>query len=215
MQFLNEIDAISTEIKEMYSLVIQNAQTAFDYYLSDTPYNDKLIIDDDKINAYERAIESLCMQILLKETVYSTDFRKVMGALKMVECLERIGDNAFDVKWMADDIKKTKYPLPLKGMDELISVVLSMLKDSFTALIKMDTKLAMEIMERDDIADKLYWKMCSDLAKEVDEKKIDGKKTVLEAHVYKYVERIADQATNISEWVIYIKSGFHKDRVII
>lgn len=32
--------------------------------------------------------------------------------------------------------------------------------------------------------------------------------------VSKYIERIADHAVNIAEWVIYIENEFHKDKQI-
>ncbi|MCI1734679.1 MAG: hypothetical protein LKM30_02980 [Bacilli bacterium] len=215
MMYEKELDAIHTEISQMYAAVIDNMEKAFHYYLSTDPVDKKLIIDDDKINAYERAIESLCMQILLKETVYSQDFREVIAALKMVECLERIGDNAYDIKWMADDIKEGNYPEAVVGTDKLVSIVEGMVKDSFTSLIKKDLALAQDVIDRDKEADSAYWGLVLAVAKLADEKKIDGQKTVFESHVDKFLERIGDQATNIAEWVIYIHSGYHKDRVII
>lgn len=215
MQFMKEIDAVISEIHQMYNSVIENLKTAINYYENDEKKNNDLVIDDDKINAYERAIESLCMQILLKETVYSKDFRKVSGALELIDCLERIGDNAYDIKWMADDIKDTNYPLPIEGSAALISSVFKMVEDGLVALVKEDIQLASDIIKRDDIVDKLYWDLVLKLAKLNDNGKIDGKATVLTSHILKYLERIADQATNIAEWTVYIKTGYHKDKVII
>lgn len=215
MQFIKEIDAVTAEIHQMYSAVINNLEAAFNYYQAGDKDASDFVVDDDKVNAYERAIESLCMQILLKETVYSQDFRKVMGALELIDCLERIGDNAYDIKHMTDDLKKTNYPYPLEGTDKLISLVLNMVKDGLITLVKGDTKLANDIIKRDDEVDKLYWSLVLKLAQLNDDKKIDGKATVFTAHVLKYLERIADQATNVAEWGIYIQSGYHKDRVII
>lgn len=214
-RFEKEIDAVLSEIEQMYAAVIENYEKASTYYLKATKPDLELIIDDDKINAYERAIESLCMQILLKETVYSQDFRKVSGSLKLVDCLERIGDEAYDIKWMGDDIKATPYPLPLEGMEKMITAVNQMLRDGLKAYMTRDEALCADLIERDDIIDKAYWDGELALAKAGDEKKVNATKVMLESQVLKFYERVADQVTNVAEWTVYIKTGYHKDRVII
>lgn len=216
MSSQKEIEAVASLIEEMYNAVINNLKKSLDYYLDEKrPYDSSLVIDDDKINAYERAIESLCMQIFLKETVYSQDFRKVSGALEMVESLERVGDNAYDIKGMGDDLKQDRKGRIVDGTSELAELVMSMLKDGFTSYVKGDAALAEDVLKRDDEADSLYWKLCMKLATENDEGKNDGKSAVYQSHVLKYLERIGDQSTNIAEWVIFIKTGYHKDRYII
>ena len=215
MRFEREIEKLKTDTHEMYSTVINNLHIALDYYLYSKEEKKDLVIDDDKVNIAERNLESLCMQILLKETVYSTDFRIVSGILEMIDCLERIGDNAYDIKYMADDLKETKYPLPFEGVESLALLAEKMVQDGLVSVVKEDIELASSIIKRDDTVDELYWKSVLELAKLNDEGKIDGKATVFTSHILKYLERIADQATNIAEWVIYIKNGYHKDSVII
>lgn len=215
MNFEQELTAIQTEINQMFAAVVQNLGKAVDYYLNPDPKAEAPTIDDDRINAYERALESLCMQILLKETVYSNDFRRITASLKIIECLERVGDNAYDIAWMGKDIKALKDAAPLPGAEELFSRVEEMMNDAFKAYLSEDVKLSQEIMERDDEVDKLYWDMVVNLGKMANEGSISGTRAVYEAHVLKFFERVADQATNVAEWVVYQKTGYHKDRAII
>ncbi|MFA6587006.1 MAG: PhoU domain-containing protein [Bacilli bacterium] len=209
-----ELQAIDTVTDTMFDTVIQNMDAAFSYTLSSCKEDRTFAIDDDKVNEYERIVESLSLQLLLKETVYSQDFRRVSGILKLVESLERIGDNAYDIKGMADDLKRTNGKL-LPGSEELFALAESMVKDSYKAFLTMNLSLAKSVLDRDSQADKRYWSLEMDLAKALDGKKESGENGIYLAHIYKYGERIGDQATNIAEWVIYIASGIHKNREII
>lgn len=215
MRFEKEKEEIKTTFYKMFTKVIDNLEIAINYYLYQDRKDTRLIIDDDIINSYERKLESQCMQILLKESIYSIDFREISATLEMIDSLERIGDNSYDIKNMADDLKDTNYKIPSKEIESLSLLVLKMLKDSYLAYIKEDINLANEIIKKDDTIDKLYWEEVLHTASLNDERKIDGKATVFTSHILKYLERVADQATNIAEWIIYIKTGYHKDSIII
>ena len=90
-----------------------------------------------------------------------------------------------------------------------------MVKDSIEAYIKQDINLAQNVIERDDLIDKMYDEVINDIIKLSDEKICTPSFAVYTTLVVKYIERIADHAVNIAEWVIYIISGFHKDKKII
>lgn len=215
MNLDNEIQQIDTKVYKMLDVVINACKTAFQYYLHGE-YDAKLEIDDDKINLYEREIESLCMQILLKEKVYSGDLRQICGNFKLVEDVERIGDQAFDIKHTSDLIKRLDGEIKvIPGMEEIIDIVMKMVEDSLYCCVKMDEKLANDILKRDDIVDAKFWEVVKTIVKYNEEKKIAAYNTVYQTMIVKYLERIADHATNIAEWLVYIISGFHKDQVVI
>jgi len=210
-----EINRINEKIYQMLSKSIENCRIAFSYYLSDSGYDEKIVIDDDEINALEREIESLCMQVMLKEKIYSADLRKVTGGLKMIQDIERISDHAFDIKWMSDDIKKLHDLDKISEIEELICIVNSMIKESMTSFVTMDETLAMNVIIEDDNADKKYWQIVGLLAVLADKKEITSLNSIYQIHIDKFLERIGDEATNIAEWVIYMINGYHKDKVII
>ncbi|MFA6861488.1 MAG: PhoU domain-containing protein [Bacilli bacterium] len=210
-----ELRLVSNQVYEMFNDAMSSCRIAFKYYLDDQGYDKDLLINDDKVNEDERRIESLCMQMMLKEKIYASDLRKVTGLLKMIQDIERIGDHAYDIKWMSDDIKLLDDMNQIPGMEELITIVNSLMNDSLMALVKMDNELASDVIQRDNLADKKYWEIIQLLGNLNDQDKIGGKNTIYQAHVAKFLERIGDQATNIAEWVIYIINGYHKDRVII
>ena len=215
MNLDSEIQQIDTKVYKMLDVVINACKVAFKYYLDDK-YDPTLEIDDDKINLYERETESLCMQILLKEKVYSGDLRQICGNFKLVEDVERIGDQAFDIKHTSDLIKQLDDEVKIvPGMEEIITIVMKMVEDALYCCVKMDTVLANDILKRDDVVDNKFWDVVNVIAKYADERRISSYNTIYQTMIVKYLERIADHATNIAEWLVYIISGYHKDQVII
>ena len=67
--------------------------------------NDALIAQeqetDSEIDKLEREIESLCLQLLLKQQPVASDLRDISAALKMISDMERIGDQASDIAELA------------------------------------------------------------------------------------------------------------------
>ena len=75
--------------------------------------------------------------------------------------------------------------------------------------------LAQSVIDRDDIIDKMYEEVINDIIDMSNKNTCTPAFAVYTTLVVKYIERIADHAVNIAEWVIYIISGFHKDKKII
>ncbi len=215
MNLDEELKLIESKLYTMFEKTIVATEKSFNYYLSNDGYDTSVYIDDDEINGYEREIESLCMKILLREKVYSSDLRMICGAMKLVADIERIGDQAFDIKRITDEIKRGKSQLKIDGMENLTSIVLSMVKSSLTALVKQDESLALGILSKDDLVDKLFWEELQRIIMLDDSNQIDAAAAVYHTMVVKYLERIADHSTNIAEWTVYMISGYHKDKEII
>lgn len=217
MQLEQEIQNIDSKVYEMLDSVIESCKVAFRYYLDkESGCQEKTVIDDDRINLYEREVESLCMQILLREKVYSGDLRDIIGNFRLVEDVERIGDQAYDIKQTTDRIKKREGEVQIvKGMDEIISVVQRMVQDSLYCCVRMNVEQAEGILSRDDYVDNKFWEIVQEIVRLNKEGKISAENTVYQTMIVKYLERIADHATNIAEWVVFMVNGYHKDQVII
>jgi DNA-binding LacI/PurR family transcriptional regulator len=82
------------------------------------------------------------------------------------------------------------------------------------ALENNDIKLANDVIQRDNIIDALYENCLSILIKSLGENVFSPKCSIYTTLIVKYIERIADHAVNIAEWVIYIDSGYYKDKQI-
>lgn len=208
MYLLKEMEYLENSMMHMADLVVNNLTIAFDAYLNYQPKD--YIINDDIIDNQEIMIEGECLHILLKERPYASDLRKVTGILKLISDLERLGDHAEDILEFALKLKNTeKHSNEIIG--KMVKDVLHMVKDSIESYIKTDEALAQSVINRDDKIDETYEKIINELIRMQEEKISSPSFCVYSTLVVKYIERIADHAVNIAEWVIYIISGIHKE----
>lgn len=213
MDIENEIKQLDNLILEMAGVVEKNLAYATDVYLNYDISKFYPPVNDEKVNAYERWIESDALHLMIKERLYADDLRKVTGIMSMVQDLERLGDHAKDVLEFSLKLKN-----PSKGnvrIKKLTDYVMKMVHDSIESYIRRDINLAREVILSDDHVDSEYDSLIKSLIEEDSDKENTSAYTVFTALVVKYLERIADHSTNIAEWVIYILSGYYKDKQII
>lgn len=166
---------------------------------------------DEEIDHLESDIERLCLKLLLQQQPVARDLRQISAALKMITDMERIGDQASDIAEIIISEKRSdKIDSPMIGrMSEAAS---KMVRDSVTAYVDKDLELSRKVMEYDDTVDELFEEIKRDLISYIAENKgEDGKKAIDLIMVAKYLERIADHATNIAEWVEFSITGIHKE----
>ena len=159
----------------------------------------KVIEADEEIDQAETDIERLCLKLLLQQQPVARDLRQISAALKMITDMERIGDQASDI---AEIIK----------MSEAAG---KMVRDSVNAYVEKDLELSRKVIKDDDIVDELFEEVKTTLINFIAENKGEqGGEAIDLIMVAKYLERIADHATNIAEWVEFSITGIHKASVV-
>ena len=212
MNIDKEINNLVNYTMKMGELVLDNLQLAMStYYHYDEETANK--INDDVVDANERLIEEMCLNLMLKERPFARDLRVVSGILKLVEDLERLGDHAEDIKAFAKKLKDYEY-VSIKKLDEAYKESTKMVLDSISSLVNRDEAQAYEVIKNDDKVDELYEEALEEIIEGSKENKYPIEYSIYTTLITKYIERIADHAVNVAEWVIYILRGFHKDKQI-
>lgn len=175
---------------------------------------EKVRIADEEIDQAETDIERLCLRLLLQQQPVARDLRQISAALKMITDMERIGDQASDIAEIIiteDKSEAQDIPMIIK-MSEAAS---KMVCDSVNAYVEKDLDLARKVMENDDVVDELFEEVKTTLINFIAENKgLQGVEAIDLIMVAKYLERIADHATNIAEWVEFSITGIHKSSVV-
>ena len=175
---------------------------------------EKVRIADEEIDQAEIDIERLCLRLLLQQQPVARDLRQISAALKMITDMERIGDQASDIAEIIiteDKSEAQDIPMIIK-MSEAAS---KMVRDSVNAYVEKDLDLARKVMENDDVVDELFEEVKMTLINFIAENKgLQGVEAIDLIMVAKYLERIADHATNIAEWVEFSITGIHKSSVV-
>ena len=161
---------------------------------------------EQDVDRLERDIEQVCYTILLRQQPVAKDLRTVSACIKMATDMERISDQAADIAEIAGMQKH-----PHEDRDNLIKdmskACIEMVNDCIDAFVKQDTTLARQVIQDDDILDNFF-----NTAKHQFAERISSNPSYTENYidllmVSKYLERIADHAVNIAEWVIYIETA--------
>ena len=130
-------------------------------------------------------------------------------AIKLGPELERIADDAVNIA-AAGPATSTELPLlkPFIDLPRMLALAPAMVRDAIAAYVNRDADAAREIIPRDDEVDRLYWQVFRELLTFMMEEPGDhlaAPSTCI--LVARFLERIADQATNIAEQVVYLVEG--------
>ena len=174
----------------------------------------KVRIADEEIDQLEKDIERLCLKLLLQQQPVARDLRQISAALKMITDMERIGDQASDIAEIIISEKKAEaadIPVIVKMSDAAAKMV----RDSVNAYVEKGLELSRAVIDYDDIVDEMFEENKKQLIDYISKNGGEGGREAIDLiMVAKYLERIADHATNIAEWVEFSITGIHKSSVV-
>ncbi|HXG58645.1 MAG TPA: phosphate signaling complex protein PhoU [Thermoanaerobaculia bacterium] len=173
----------------------------------DTALAEQVIARDDEIDQMEVTIDSKTIELIAKMQPAAQDLRFVATIMKITPELERIADLAQDVCERAIELNREPLLKPLSQLPQLAEKAQSMVRQALDAFVRSDTKLAREVIERDDIVDQLTEDSFRALLTYMLENPRNISAAIRLTFIGKYFERMADGATNICEMVVYLVEG--------
>lgn len=162
--------------------------------------------NEEETDHMEHDIEALCMKLLLHQQPVAKDLRCVSSALKMISDMERIGDQSQDIAEIAGFVHSTELAGKVH-ISDMANEAISMVTMSVDSFVRKDVKLAKEAIEADDKVDARFLEVKRELIELVRSDSGDAEYFMNLLMAAKYLERIADHATNIAEWVVYSITG--------
>lgn len=162
--------------------------------------------NEEETDHMEHDIEALCMKLLLHQQPVARDLRSVSSALKMISDMERIGDQSQDIAEIAGFVHSTELTGKVH-ISDMANEAISMVTMSVDSFVKKDVKLAQQAIAADDTVDQLFLKVKKELIELVRGDSDEAEYFMDLLMAAKYLERIADHATNIAEWVVYSITG--------
>ena len=168
------------------------------------------IAEDQLVNDFERRVDDACVRLIATQQPVAKDLRKIISAMKISTDLERMADLAIGI---AKVVRRIEGPLckPLIDIPLMAEKALGMMKQGLEAYSNEDMELANNLAAQDDEVDHLYNRIVRDLLVIMSEKPEIIDQGMYLTFVGRYLERIADHATNIGENVIYIATALRQD----
>ena len=211
-RFDRQLEELNDELIEMGTMIEKAIETAAKALISQDSELAKTVIEgDEQVDRQERIIENLCLKLLLQQQPVAKDLRLISSALKMITDMERIGDHAADISELTILMAKESYIKHLEHIQLMAEISMTMLSESLDAYVEKDLKKAEAVIKRDDEVDDLFDKVKNELINIIHENVNDGEQAANLLMAAKYMERIGDHATNISEWVIFSITGKHEE----
>ena len=195
---LNSVRVMGVNLEDTLDRVIDNLEK------KDVEVAQEIINGDDKFDSDEVNIEKQCLELVLTQTPVATDWREIASCLKLVGDMERIADHCSDISQYTPKLaEKPAVELPENFM-KMLKVMREMVYDSITAISENDVELAQKVMATDDAVDDYFAEMRQQLTTVMMQQPQQVPQYVDYLMIAKYVERIADHATNIAQWVLFV-----------
>jgi phosphate transport system protein len=207
-EFESELETLREQVLLMGARVEEMLSFAIRAFSNkDTSLAETTIRSDHRIDQLELSIDELCLRILARRQPVASDLRLVTTALKLVTDLERIADLCVNICERVVELSVDLSSLESSSILRIAEMAQAMVHDALDAFVAGDAIKAQEVVRRDEIVDAYYAQLFPELvAGMMSNPSIVVRSTRL-LSLGKYIERIADHATNIAEMVVFMVRG--------
>ncbi|HEU4345469.1 MAG TPA: phosphate signaling complex protein PhoU [Candidatus Binatia bacterium] len=207
-RYEEELTRLRENILYMGGLIEDQIQKAVKSLVDrDSALAEVIIERDHEVNRLDVEIDDLCIKLLALHQPAGRDLRFITTGLKITTDLERIGDMAVNVCERALELNQEPQLKPYIDIPRMARISQRMIRESLDAFVREDTDLALKVCKDDTEVDQLN----AQIFRETISFMIENAQTINRAikigSISKYLERIADHATNIAEMVIFMVKG--------
>jgi phosphate transport system protein len=207
--FDTDLQEITRKVAEMGGLAEQQIADAVQALVDrDVELGERAISIDPQIDALQHEIEEKAVLTIARRQPMAVDLREIVGAMRVCNDIERIGDHAKHIGKRVVALDGDFYPQQLiRGVEHMAEMVLGLLKQVLDAYVARDLNAALMVWKGDEEVDS----MCTSLFRELFTYMMEDPRNItLCMHLMfcaKDIERMGDHATNIAETVYYMIEG--------
>ena len=209
-QYNEELAQLRTQVLQMGGLVETQVSAAMDAYISSQSSQlADIVAADQKINSLEKNIDDNCAHIIAKRQPTASDLRLVLGIIKIVTDLERMGDEATKIAKGTRRIHDAGQ-IPIQhsvGIHHLAEVALNLVRQALDAFARLDATQAQVVIRADNEVDAEFKSILRQLITHM----MEDPRTITVAieiiAIARAIERIGDHAKNIVEQVVFVVEG--------
>lgn len=206
--FDEELRQLHHKLLEMGGLVEKQISSATEALVQRDDALARATIDrDHTVNRLDVEIDELCLRLLALHQPAARDLRLITTALKITTDMERIGDMAVNICERALELNQEPPLKPFIDIPRMVEIALGMLRECLNAFVNEDVDLALKVCRDDDQIDSITHQVFRELLSYMIEDPHTITRGIRLMFVAKYIERIADHATNIAEMVVFMVRG--------
>jgi phosphate transport system protein len=206
--FDDELSALKEMVLKLGSMVETAIHNSVQSLVErDSDLAKEVIKKDYQINALEVKIDEECIRLIALRQPKARDLRFIITTMKITTDLERIGDLAVNITERALELNEEPILKPYIDIPRMAEISEGMVRDSLDAFVEGCTKLPNEVIKKEDEVDKLNVQVFNELLFYMIQDPSTVSRATRITYISKYLERIADHATNIAEMVFYLCKG--------
>jgi len=206
--FHEELEALKQTLLAMGGLVEDQIRHVMQALLDrDDTLAREVIERDRRVNAYDVEVDEQCVELLALHQPTAGDLRFITTAMKIVTDLERIGDQAVNIGQRVIELNREPQLKPYIDLPRMATRAQAMVKESLGAFVARDTDLARRVCGEDEEVDALKEQIFRELLTFMMEDPRSIPRAIRLILISRFMERVADHATNIAEMVIYLVEG--------
>ena len=203
--FHEELDALKQTLLAMGGLVEDQIRRVMRALVErDDEQAKDVIARDREVNAYDVEIDEKCVELLALHQPTAGDLRFITTAMKIVTDLERIGDQAVNIAQRVRELNLEPQLKPYIDLPRMAELAQTMVKESLDAFVARDTALARRVCGEDAAVDALNHQIFRELLTFMMEDPKTIPRAIRLILIARFLERVADHATNIAEMVIFM-----------
>jgi len=206
--FHEELDALKQTLLAMGGLVEDQIRRVMKALLErDDVMAQEVIERDRQVNTYDVEVDEQCVSLLALYQPAAGDLRFITTAMKIVTDLERIGDQAVNIAQRVLELNREPQLKPYIDLPRMAEQAQRMVKESLDAFVARDTALARQVCGEDSEVDLLKEQIFRELLTFMMEDPRTIPRAIRLILISRFMERVADHATNIGEMVVYLVEG--------
>jgi phosphate transport system protein len=206
--FEDELRNLKVQILKMGSLVEEAiARSIKSLVERKSALAHQVLENEARINAYDVNIDEECIRLIALRQPTAGDLRFITTAMKITTDLERMGDYAVDICERALELNDEPQLKPYIDIPRMAEIAEGMVHDALQAFLEKNNALAYEVVNRDDEVDQLTVQIFNELLLFMIKDSSTITRAIKISYISKYLERIADHATNLAEMVVYMIEG--------
>jgi len=206
--FHDELEALKQTLLAMGGLVEDQIRRVMRALMDrDDTLAQEVIERDRQVNAYDVEVDETCVNLLALHQPAAGDLRFITTAMKIVTDLERIGDQAVNIAQRALELNREPQLKPYIDLPRMAERAQAMVKDSLDAFVTRDTGLARRVCAADAEVDGLKEQIFRELLTYMMQDPRTTPRAIRLILISRFLERVADHATNIAEMVVYMVEG--------
>ncbi len=203
--FHEELEALKQTLLAMGALVEDQIRRVMRALVDrDDALAASVIERDREVNAYDVEIDEKCVELLALHQPTAGDLRFITTAMKIVTDLERIGDQAVNIAQRVRELNLEPQLKPYIDLPRMAELAQAMVKESLDAFVARDTELARRVCAEDAPVDALNHQIFRELLTFMMEDARTIPRAIRLILVSRFLERVADHATNIAEMVVFM-----------